>query len=198
MRDQRIFKFKHGALQRCDAFGVIIPARLGFGKIKPCGLRLNEFGKIRGISRARFKRAIPRERRFQIDKAAIKSRLRQRRREIADERRARTAFGNCAFRRIIRGIEIEVRCCADESVWPARGTHARLFTRHEFKRAVCAEMQYRIGCKIFAQITIKSRERMRGRETMLEEQAHRIAFIAKGGLHADKHITEALTEHMDG
>jgi len=33
---------------------------------------------------------------------------------------------------------------------------------------------------------------------MLEEQAHRIAFITESGLHADEHIAEALTEHMDG
>ena len=38
---------------------------------------------------------------------------------------------------------------------------------------------------------------MRRRKALLEQQPHRIALVAKGGLDADENIAEALTEHED-
>ena len=36
------------------------------------------------------------------------------------------------------------------------------------------------------------------REALLEQQPHRVALVAEGGLDADQHLAEALAQHMDG
>src|SRR6187431_2450455 len=60
-----------------------------------------------------------------------------------------------------------------------------------------AEMQYRAGTEILAQPAIERREGMRRRKALFEQQPHRIALVAKGGLDADENVAEALTEHED-
>ena len=61
-----------------------------------------------------------------------------------------------------------------------------------------AEMQHRMGAEILAQPAVEGRERVRRREALLEQQPHRIAFVAEGGLDADEDVAEALAEHEDG
>ena len=60
-----------------------------------------------------------------------------------------------------------------------------------------AEMQHRMGAEILAEVAVEGREGMGGREVALEEQPHRVAFVTEGRLDADKHIAEALAQHMD-
>ncbi len=60
-----------------------------------------------------------------------------------------------------------------------------------------AEMQHRMRAEILAQIAIEGGEGMRRREALLEQQPHRIAFVAEGGLHADEDIAEVRAENED-
>ena len=60
-----------------------------------------------------------------------------------------------------------------------------------------AEMQHGISSKIFAHPAIESRESMGWCKALFKEQAHRVAFIAKGWLHADEDIAELRTQHED-
>ena len=75
-----------------------------------------------------------------------------RRGEIADQRRGRAALGDRAFGRIVGGVEIEVGQIADQPIRPAGAGEAGLLARHEFERAVGAEMQHGVGAEILAQI----------------------------------------------
>ena len=56
-------------------------------------------------------------------------------------------------------------------------------------------MQDGMRTEILAQPAVERRECMRRREAFLEQQPHRIAFVAEGRLHADEHIAELLAEH---
>ena len=63
---------------------------------------------------------------------------------------------------------------------------------------MCAEVQDGMRREIFTQVAIEGREGMRRREPALEQEPHRIAFIAEGRLDADEHVAELTAEHMDG
>ena len=52
-----------------------------------------------------------------------------------------------------------------------------------------------VGAKILAQITIEGGESMGRREAALEQQPHRVAFVAEGRLQRDQHIAEALADN---
>ena len=58
-----------------------------------------------------------------------------------------------------------------------------------------AEMQHDVGAEIFAQVAVEGGKRMRRSEAALEQEAHRVAFVAHRRLHADQHIAEPLAEH---
>jgi hypothetical protein len=38
---------------------------------------------------------------------------------------------------------------------------------------------------------------MRGRQALLEQQAHRVTLVAEGRLHGDQHLAELLAQHQD-
>ena len=102
-----------------------------------------------------------------------------------------------ALGRVVGGIEVEVRQVADQPVRPAGAGQAGLLAGHEFERAMGAEMQHRVGAEILAQPAIEGREGMRRREALLEQQPHRVALVAEGGLDADEDVAELRAEHED-
>ncbi len=66
---------------------------------------------------------------------------------------------------------------------------------HELQRAVGAEVQHGVSAEILAQPAVERSEGVGRREALLEQQAHRVALVAEGGLHADEGVAEALAEH---
>lgn len=60
-----------------------------------------------------------------------------------------------------------------------------------------AEVQYGMGAEVLAQPAVESGERMGRRKSLLEQQAHRVAFVPERRLDTDKHIAETLTQHED-
>ena len=51
--------------------------------------------------------------------------------------------------------------------------------------------------EVLAQVAVERRERVGRREALLEQQPHRVAFVAEGRLHAHQHVAEAAPEHED-
>ena len=140
VRDQRVFKFEDLQLQCVNLGFRIIPFGLSRGEVDGGGLGLDEEGEVMALGSSRLQPAPAADRGLEVDEAAVEARLGQRRRQVADERRTRAALGDGAFRRVVGGIEIEVREVADQPVRPAAGRHARLLAGHEFQRAVGAEV----------------------------------------------------------
>ena len=56
-------------------------------------------------------------------------------------------------------------------------------------------MQNGTGAEIFTQVTVEGGERMGGRQSFFEQQAHRVAFVTEGRLHADQYVAELLAQH---
>ena len=119
------------------------------------------------------------------------------RREITDERGGCPTLGDGAFRRIVRGVEIKVWQIADQALGPAGARHAALLAGHEFERTVGAKMQHGVRTKILAHPAIEGRKRMGRRKALFKQQAHRIALVTKGRLHADEHVSELRPKHKD-
>ncbi len=59
-------------------------------------------------------------------------------------------------------------------------------------------MQHRVGAEILVDPAVEGGKGVRGGEAALEQQAHRIALVAEGGLYADEHVAELRAEHEDG
>ena len=199
MRDEGVFKFEDVVAEREDAsVGVGRPQGRSGNQIEFGGLRLDQQREIGPLVRLGGCQPAPGiDRTLEFGQPGVKPCLRHRGGEIADQRRTRAPLGNRAFRRIVRGVEVEIGQIVDHAVGPAGTRHAGLLARHEFERPVGAEMQDRVGLEIFAKIAIEGREGVRRCQTFLEEQAHRIAFVTEGRLHADQHIAELLAQHED-
>ena len=118
-----------------------------------------------------------------------------RRRQIADERRARPALGERAFGGVVGGVEIDVRQIADQPVRPAGAGEPGLLARHEFERPVRAEMQHGMRPEILAEVAVEGREGMRRSEAALEQEPHRVTLDAEGRLDSDEDVAEMRAEH---
>ena len=199
MGDQRIFEFENGFVEP-DDLRLDIAGPEGFRRrqIKLRSLGLDEHRKLRAIFGSLRPVLAPAvQRGLEIDEAAIEARAGDRRRQIADERRRRPALGDGAFRGVVGGVEIKVRQVRDEPIRPAGARQARLLSRHELQRSMGAEMQHCVGAEIFAHPAIEGREGVGRREALFEEQAHGVALVAEGGLHAHEDIAEALAQDLD-
>ena len=200
LRNELVFELEHCVDERRDArLGVVGPGRLRRGKIQLRGLRLDATAS-RSRSRSLAHRATDRasaRRGLEIEETAVEPGLGDRRRQIADQRRRRAPLGNGALGRIVGGVEIEVRQVADQPVRPARADSTDLLARHEFERAMRAEVQDGMGAEVLAQPAVERRERVRRRKALLEQEPHRIALVAEGRLHADEDVAEVLAEHED-
>jgi hypothetical protein len=199
MRDQRVFEFQNRGRQRRHT-GLCAPApgRLRVGEIDLRRLRLDQGRELKPLPFILPRQPAPTlDRGLEVDQAAIQPRMRDRRREIADERRRHASLGDGALGRIVRGVKVEIGQVADEPVRPALARKPGLLARHELERAVSAEMQNRVRPEILAQVAIEGREGMGRRKTLLEEKPHRIALVTEGGLHADHDVAEAFAQDKE-
>ena len=185
--------------QRAFGFQQLDPQliRLQPAHIDGLGLLNNQHLQVIAFRCVRGRGAPARQAVLQIGKALIQPRLRQRRRQMRDGDRIRPTLGQRGLGRVVRGVKIDVRHLADQPVRPIARAKACLLARHEFQRAMHAEMQDGIGGKGVAQPEIELHEGMcRGKAT-LEQQAHRIALIPEGGLQADKDIAQLRPKDKD-
>ena len=203
LRDQRVLQLQHVGRQLGNArIGVArqrqVPQRRGRNQVEFGGQRLNDHSQVVATRCIGIASAPVVDAGFQINQAFVQTGLAYRRREVADQRGAGTAFGNRAFRRVVGRVQVNVGHVADEAVWPARARHARLLARHKFQRAVGAEVQHGVGFEVFAQVAVEGRERMRRSQALLKQQAHRVALVTEGRLHANQHVSELFAQHHDG
>ena len=196
--NERVLQFQNLVAKRlnalvCVAMGFDVPEWLGFAKIEFRSLCLNqarEFCTVGGVS---CLSAPAIDRRFKIIQAFVQTCLGDRRRQITDEGRARPPFGNCAFGRIVRCVEIDIGEIVNQTVRPAGSGHPALFAWHKLQRTVSSKMKDRARLEIFSQIAIEGRESVRWGQALLEQQTHRIAFVAEGRLDANQHVAKLLT-----
>ena len=197
--DQCVFEFENGFVEPDDLrFDIAGPEGLRRRQIKLRRLRLDEHRKLGAILRGLGPVLAPAvQRGLEIDQAAIEARAGDRGRQIADESRRRPALGDGALGGVVGGVEVKVRQIRDEPIRPAGARQARLLARHEFQRPMGAEMQHCVGAEILAHPAIEGREGVGGGEALFEKQAHGIALVAEGGLHAHEDIAEALAQDLD-
>ena len=197
MRDQRIFKLGHFSHERLDDLG------LGLGQtvatqLKLRRLHLDQFEQALTLDkRIRCSLPVAVEARLQFAQALVEPGMGDRRREIGDQCRSRTALGNRSLGRIVGRIEIEIRQSAEKTIRPAACRQADLLAGHEFERAMRAEMQDGIGLPGFAQVAVEGREGVVRGKAALEEQPHRIALIAEGRLDRDEQLAELATKNEE-
>ena len=199
MRDQRVFQFQQRAAKRMDRRHRVVPDRLRSCKVHLRRLRLDQPSQCGALADLgiRFQGPPAINGGFQVEQPTIKPSRGNRRRQVTDQRRTHAALGQHALRWVVRGIEVEVRQVADQPVRPASGRHARLLARHEFQRAMGAEMQHRMGAKILGKPAVEGGESVGRCEAALEQQAHRVAFVAEAGLYADEHVPELHAKDED-
>ena len=114
---------------------------------------------------------------------------------MRNRHRVRAAFGQTGLGWVIGRIKIDIGQIANQPVWPAILPHTGLFARHEFQRPMHAEMQHDIGIKAGFDPGVKAGKGMGGRKAFFKQQAHRVALVAKGGLHPDKDIAKFRAQH---
>ena len=113
---------------------VDLPNWLGGGEVNGSSLRLDQFSQARHITRFAGTKVAPTvDRGLQVHQAAVQTGLFHRGRQIADEGGTCAAFGDRAFRRVVGGVQVEVRQVVYQAVRPAAAGHPSLFARHEFK-----------------------------------------------------------------
>ena len=188
VRDQRVFGFQQLDPQRRRGDTAQINGCRLFGNQT---LQLGQFRRVR-IGGAPALQAV-----LQLQQSLVKPGLRQRRGQVRHGDRVRAALGQRGFRRVVGGIKVDIGQPADQPVGPAARPHARLLARHEFQRAMHAEMQQGIGPEILAQPAVKGGEGMGRGKALLEQKAHRVAFIAEDRLNADHHLAELRAQHED-
>ena len=199
VRDQGGFKLGNPVEKRNDFRSCIIAKHGVFRQqVKPD--RLFEDRVLQAtafIMGNRVQCAPPVERVLDVQKAAIKTGMADGRRKIADESRCRPPAGDCPLGGVVGSIKIDVRHCANKPVRPALSGNAGLFSRHEFKRAMGAEMQHGIRAESSLQIGIERDKGMCGCKAVFEQQPHWVAFIAESRLDADKQVSEMAAQNED-
>ena len=60
-----------------------------------------------------------------------------------------------------------------------------------------AEVQQHVGAEVLREPAVEGGEGMGRREAALEQQPHRVALVAEGGLQADEDVAELRAEHED-
>src|SRR5690606_24438487 len=100
MWDQSILEFDDGTGQAIDLDCIAGPPNgVRCGKVHSDGLSLNDTDEIFASGAVSIGQLPPFiEARFEIEQAAIEPRVAERWRQVADQRRCCTTFGECAFR----------------------------------------------------------------------------------------------------
>ena len=132
-----------------------IPQRLGIGQVEFCRLGLQQHRELAAICCVRLHGAPAINRCLEVVQTLVQASLRNWRRQVADQRRARPTFGNRTFGRVIRGVKVNIGQVVNQTVWPAGARHAALLAGHELQRTVGAKVQHGIGLEVLAQVAIK-------------------------------------------
>ena len=201
VRDQRVLELEDRPAQLADAgLGLLgRPGGLRLRQVDGRRLRLDQDGELPTLGTRLGQQAAPAlDRGLELEQAAVEPGVRHRRGQVADQRRRRAPLGDHSLRRVVGGVEVEVRQVADQPVRPAVGGEAGLLAGHELQRAVRAEVQHGVRTQVLAQVAVEGGERVGRREAVLEQEPHRVALVAEGGLDADQHVPEPLAEHVDG
>ena len=195
--DQGLFDLEH----LCGDGGDRIFHRarvIGGGEIERLGFFADRAGQRRPFGESGLGGRPPAlDRALQVEQALIQPGLGHRRGQVADQRRSGASLGQRAFRRIVGGVEIDIRQIADQPLRPTVGGEAHLLARHELQRPVGAEMQHRVRAEVLLEIAIEGGEGMGRREAPLEQEPHRVALVAEARLEPDEHLAELGSEHED-
>ena len=144
-----------GGLRRAEVQG----GRLGLYQLRES---LSLDGLVRGQTAPALDGAL------EVDQPAVESGPGDRGGQVADQGRGGAALGDRAFRRVVRGIEIEVGQVGDQTVGPTGGGEPGLLARHELQCPMGAEVQHRVGPEVLAQVPIEGAEGVRRGEALLE------------------------------
>ena len=158
--NERVLQFQNLVAKRsnvliCVAMDLDVPERIGRAKIEFRSLCLNQARQFWAVSRVGWLSTPAIDRRFKIIQAFVQTRLGDRWRQITDEGRARPPFGDCAFGRIVRCVEIDIGEIVNQTVRPAGSGHPALFAWHKLQRTVSSKMKNGTGLEIFSQVAIK-------------------------------------------
>mmetsp|Transcript_27247 Transcript_27247/g.59503 ORF Transcript_27247/g.59503 Transcript_27247/m.59503 type:complete len:1448 (-) Transcript_27247:88-4431(-) len=116
--------------------------------------------------------------------------------EVGDGVGVGAALGDGRLRGVVGGVVVQVGDGADQAVGVARLGHAHLLAGHELEGAVGAEVQARVGAEHLLDVCVVGGEAVVGGRRLGEQQAHGVALVPEGGLHADEHVAVALAVHQ--
>ena len=198
-RNQRVAQFFKLGHKLGDAIIKLLgnPYRLGARQLQRHRLALDSRGQGKTLLIIWRQSAETIHRRLQVAETFVQIGLHDWRRQIADQRRSRTTFGDRTLGRIICGVQVEVRQITNQALGPALVAHAHLLAGHKLECAVGAKIQQRMHAGVFAQVAIERTEGVGRRMPFFKQQPHRIAFIAKRRLHGDDHVAKARAHHED-
>ena len=197
--DQGVFEFEQLVLQLLDPGGGVCRLMGWNGQVDALRLLVDQRRQALAVLRLVGPHLLPAlDGLLQAHQFFVQARVRERGGEVAHQRGRATAFGQCAFGRVVGGIQVHIGQRADQAVGPALGGQTGLFAGHELERAVRAKVQHRVGGVVIAQVAVKGAEGVRGGAAGFKQQAHRVAFIAKARLHRDHHLAKVCTQHKDG
>ena len=199
VRDQGVLQLVQGRAEALDVAGEVgAPDRLGGDEVEARALRLDQLGEVAALGQGLRLQGPPAlDRGLEVDEPAIEPGAGEARGEVAHQRRGGAALGEQPLGRVVGGVKVDVGQRADQALGPAGARQAGLLAGHELQGAVSAEMQHRVGAEILAQVAVEGREGVRRGEAALEEQPHRVAFVAEARLHADEDVPELGAEHED-
>jgi hypothetical protein len=187
MRNQRVLELEHAARPapaRSASPRGRGPSRLGSGQVER--RRPAPASERRASARSpahRLQRAPALDRGLEVVQALVEAGLRDRWRQVADQRGAAAALGDGAFGGIVRGVEVEFGRS------PIRRSGQQLPDRPLCLPGMNSSAPWVPKCstacaEVLAQVAVEGREGMRRRKALFEQQAHRVAFVAERGLHS--------------
>merc|ERR1719379_2336846 len=94
----------------------------------------------------------------------------------------------------VGGVVVQVWQRGDELVWVAGSGHSHLLSRHELEGAVGAEVERDVRTEDLLHVCVEGSEAVVRGRGLGKEELHGIPLVAKGGLHPDEEVPEALSE----
>eukprot|EP00962_Isochrysis_galbana_P012886 scaffold3665_cov102-Isochrysis_galbana.AAC.3 len=110
-----------------------------------------------------------------------------RRGQIRDGVGVRAALGDGGLGRVVGRVVVQ-------AVRVARAGHADLLAGHELEGAVSAKVEHGVGAEDLLDVRVVSGEAVVRRGRLGVQQAHRVALIAKRGLHANEDVAKRHAE----
>ncbi len=171
-----------------------VHSRLDCGEIHRGGFGLDGFGERCGLAGGILLAPVV-DGGLQRGEALVEAGLGDGGGEVAHQRRGGAALGEHPLGGVVGGVEVDVGEVPDQPVRPALCREADVLAGHEFQRAVGAEVEHRV--EILVEVPVERREGVGRREVALEQEAHRVALVAEGRLHADEDVAEVGAVDVD-